>query len=60
MLLSSDLLRSRWLSEFESRAQRYFSDAREWSNHVRPLQVLDDEAGETVVIGLDLRALREL
>lgn len=55
-----DLLRSRWLSEFESRAQRYFSDAREWSNHVRPLQVLDDEAGETVVIGLDLRALREL
>lgn len=52
-------LRSVLLSEFAARTQLYFSDRREWVTHVRPLQVLAD-AGDTVVIALDLRALPDL
>ncbi|MGA1372781.1 MAG: hypothetical protein ACO3Z6_14365 [Pseudomonadales bacterium] len=53
------VLRSRWAAEFETRAQRYFSDSQNWLNHVRPLQILED-AWDTVVVGLDTRALRDL
>jgi riboflavin biosynthesis pyrimidine reductase len=59
MTPEDDALRGRWGAEFETRAQRYFSDPQGWATQVRPLQILED-ARDTVVVGLDTRALRDL